>query len=203
MARRSTPEVNAGSLADIAFLLLIFFLVTTTIETDSGISRKLPPMQDEEVEPPVIKEKNIFQVIVNRNNDLLVEDELMELKDLRAAAVAFLDNGGGVGPDACDYCEGAGDPTSSDNPFDKAVIMLVNDRQTEYGTYIAVQNELVAAYNQLRDRSAQRLFGKSFRQMEEEYDDPRYRGNKDRLKEQIEQIRSMWPQRLSEADPKN
>ena len=202
MARRSTPEVNAGSLADIAFLLLIFFLVTTTIETDSGISRKLPPMQDEEVVPPVIKEKNIFQVIVNRNNDLLVEDELMELSDLREAAKAFLDNGGGVGPEACDYCEGAGDPTSSDNPI-KAVIMLVNDRQTEYGTYIAVQNELVGAYNELRDRTAQRLFGKSFQQMESDFNDVRYTGNKDRLKEQIEQVRDMWPQKLSEADPKN
>ena len=202
MARRSTPEVNAGSLADIAFLLLIFFLVTTTIETDSGISRKLPPMQDENVVPPVIKEKNIFQVIVNRNNDLLVEDELMELKDLRAAAVAFLDNGGGVGPEACDYCQGAGDPTSSDNP-DKAVIMLVNDRQTEYGTYIAVQNELVGAYNELRNRTAQRLYGKSFTQMEADFNDARFTGNKDRLKEQLEEIRDMWPQKLSEADPKS
>lgn len=202
MARRSTPEVNAGSLADIAFLLLIFFLVTTTIETDSGISRKLPPMQEEEVEPPVIKEKNIFQVIVNRNNDLLVEDELMELKDLREAAIAFLDNGGGVGPEACTYCQGAKDPTSSDNPT-KAVIMLVNDRQTEYGTYIAVQNELVGAYNELRDRTAQRLYGKSFRQMEADYADVRFTGNKEKLKEQIEEVRDMWPQKLSEADPKN
>lgn len=202
MARRSTPEVNAGSLADIAFLLLIFFLVTTTIETDSGISRKLPPMQDENVEPPIIKEKNIFQVIVNRNNDLLVEDELMELKDLREAAIAFLDNGGGVGPEACDYCQGAGDPTSSDNPI-KAVIMLVNDRQTEYGTYIAVQNELVGAYNELRNRTAQRLYGKSFYQMEADYNSVTYTGNKDRLKEQLEEIRDMWPQKLSEADPKN
>ncbi|MCY2685694.1 ExbD/TolR family protein [Salinimicrobium sp. TH3] len=202
MARRSTPEVNAGSLADIAFLLLIFFLVTTTIETDSGISRKLPPMQDENVEPPIIKEKNIFKVIVNRNNDLLVEDELMELKDLRDAAVAFLDNGGGVGPEACTYCEGAGDPTSSDNPI-KAVIMLVNDRQTEYGTYIAVQNELVGAYNELRNRSAQRLYGKSFAQMEADYDNINYTGNKEALKERIEEIRDMWPQKLSEADPKN
>ena len=202
MARRSTPEVNAGSLADIAFLLLIFFLVTTTIETDSGISRKLPPMQDEQVVPPVIKEKNIFQVIVNRNNDLLVEDELMELKDLREAAIAFLDNGGGVGPEACDYCQGAGDPTSSDNPI-KAVIMLVNDRQTEYGTYIAVQNELVGAYNELRNRTAQRLYGRSFAQMEADYNSVTYTGNKDRLKEQIEEIKDMWPQKLSEADPKN
>ncbi len=202
MARRSTPEVNAGSLADIAFLLLIFFLVTTTIETDSGISRKLPPMQDENVEPPIIKEKNIFKVIVNRNNDLLVEDELMELKDLRDAAVSFLDNGGGVGPEACTYCEGAGDPTSSDNPI-KAVIMLVNDRQTEYGTYIAVQNELVGAYNELRNRSAQRLYGKSFSQMEADYDNINFTGNKESLKERIEEIRDMWPQKLSEADPKN
>ncbi len=202
MARRSTPEVNAGSLADIAFLLLIFFLVTTTIETDSGISRKLPPMQDENVEPPIIKEKNIFKVIVNRNNDLLVEDELMELKDLRDAAVAFLDNGGGVGPEVCTYCEGAGDPTSSDNPI-KAVIMLVNDRQTEYGTYIAVQNELVGAYNELRNRSAQRLYGKSFSRMEADYDNINFTGNKESLKERIEEIRDMWPQKLSEADPKN
>lgn len=189
-------------MADIAFLLLIFFLVTTTIETDSGISRKLPPMQEEEVEPPVIKQKNIFQVIVNRNNQLLVEDELMELKDLREAAIAFLDNGGGAGEERCDYCQGAGDPTSSDNP-EKAVIMLVNDRQTEYGTYIAVQNELVAAYNVLRDRTAQRLYGKSFTKMEADYDDVNYRGDKERLKEQIQEIRDMWPQKLSEADPKS
>ncbi len=202
MARRSSPEVNAGSLADIAFLLLIFFLVTTTIETDSGISRKLPPMQEENVEPPIIKEKNIFQVIVNRNNDLLVEDELMELSALKDAAIAFLDNGGGVGPEACNYCQGAGDPSSSDNPA-KAVIMLVNDRQTEYGTYIAVQNELVGAYNELRDRTAQRLYGKSFSQMEENYDNVNFTGNKEELKEQIEEIRDMWPQKLSEADPKS
>ncbi|MFD0977012.1 ExbD/TolR family protein [Salinimicrobium gaetbulicola] len=202
MPRRSSPEVNAGSMADIAFLLLIFFLVTTTIETDSGISRKLPPMQEEEVEPPIIKQKNIFQVIVNRNNQLFVEDEIMELGDLREAAKKFLDNGGGVGPEACDYCQGAKSPESSDNP-DKAVIMLVNDRQTEYGTYIAVQNELVAAYNELRDRTAQRLYGKSFTKMEADYDDVNYRGNKDLLKERIQEIKDMWPQKLSEAEPKS
>lgn len=202
MPRRSSPEVNAGSMADIAFLLLIFFLVTTTIETDSGISRKLPPMQEDIVDPPVIKQKNIFQVIVNRNNQLLVEDEIMELGDLREAAKKFLDNGGGTGPEACDYCQGAKSPESSDNP-DKAVIMLVNDRQTEYGTYIAVQNELVAAYNELRDRSAQRLYGKSFVKMEADFKDVNYRGNKELLKERIQEIKDMWPQKLSEAEPKS
>lgn len=202
MAKRDTPEVNAGSMADIAFLLLIFFLVTTTMENDSGISRKLPPMQDQEVEPPILKEKNVFQVMVNRNNDLLVEEELMDLSDLRQAAVDFLDNGGGVGPEACDYCQGAGDPASSDNPI-KAVIMLVNDRNTSYGTYIAVQNELVAAYNQLRNRTAMELYGKSFTQMEADYNDVNYTGDKELLEEQIQRVRDMWPQKLSEADRAN
>ena len=105
MARRSAPEVNAGSMADIAFLLLIFFLVTTTIETDSGINRKLPPME-EIIDPPIIKERNIFTVVVNKNNQILVEEELMDLSDLRKEAVAFLDNGGGLDEEACDYCQG-------------------------------------------------------------------------------------------------
>lgn len=200
MARRSAPEVNAGSMADIAFLLLIFFLVTTTIETDSGISRKLPPWQPEEQDPPVIKQRNIFTVLVNRNNELLVEDEFMKIEELREAAFEFLDNGGGSGDEACDFCQGPGDPSSSVNP-QKAIISLVNNRGTEYGTYIAVQNELVAAYNQLRDREAQRLFGKSFTQMEKEYNDPNYTGNKDKLKEQIGVIKDMIPQKLSEAEP--
>lgn len=200
MARREAPEVNAGSMADIAFLLLIFFLVTTTIETDSGISRKLPPWQPEEQDPPVIKQRNIFTVLVNRNNELLVEDEYMQIDELREAAFEFLDNGGGTGDEACSFCQGPGSPSSSVNP-QKAIISLVNDRGTEYGTYIAVQNELVAAYNQLRDREAQRMFGKSFTQMEKDYNDPNYNGNKDKLQEQIEVIKDMIPQKLSEAEP--
>ncbi|PKD20691.1 biopolymer transporter ExbD [Salegentibacter salinarum] len=201
MARRSAPEVNAGSMADIAFLLLIFFLVTTTIETDSGISRKLPEWQPEEQDPPIIKERNIFQVLVNANNQLLVEDEEMEIEELRQAAVEFLDNGGGTGDEACDFCQGAGDPDSSVNPT-KAIISLVNNRGTEYGTYIAVQNELVAAYNQLRDREAQRLFGTSFTEMQARYDDSRTsEGAKETLKERIEVIKDMIPQKLSEAEP--
>ena len=86
MAKRSAPEVNAGSMADIAFLLLIFFLVTTTIETDSGLNRKLPPMEDQ-VDPPIIREKNIFTVVVNKNDQLLVEEELTEIKDLRSLII--------------------------------------------------------------------------------------------------------------------
>lgn len=202
MAKRSAPEVNAGSMADIAFLLLIFFLVTTTIETDKGISRKLPEWQPEDVDPPVIKQRNIFTVQVNSNNDLLVEDEEMELKDLREAAFKFLDNGGGTGDEACSFCQGAKDPSSSVNP-QKAVISLQNNRGTNYSMYIAVQNELVAAYNELRDREAKRMYGMTYTKMEKDYNDPNYHGNKDALKEKIDVITDMIPQKLSEAEPKS
>lgn len=198
MAKRAAPEVNAGSMADIAFLLLIFFLVTTTIETDSGISRKLPPKQEDEVEPPILKQKNIFVVEVNKNNDLLVEEAPMELKDLREAAIAFLDNGASN----CEYCKGDKDPSSSDNP-EKAVISLRNNRETNYATYIAVQNELVAAYNFLRNREAERLFGKSFVQLEKEVKDVNLSEKaRDRRKEQVKQIQQMYPEKLSEAEAK-
>lgn len=197
MAKRSAPEVNAGSMADIAFLLLIFFLVTTTIETDSGLNRKLPPI-DENQEDVIIKQKNIFTVLINGKNQLLVEDELMELKDLRKAAVEFLDNGGGTGDDACSYCKGKRSPESSDNP-DKAIISLKNERETTYSTYISVQNELVGAYNQLRDRRAMELYGVTFKKMQENAADANYVGSKTKLKEQIEKIQLEYPQKLSEV----
>lgn len=206
MARRGgAPEVNAGSMADIAFLLLIFFLVTTTIETDAGLDRKLPPIDDTQQQDVIIKQKNIFTVEVNKNNQLLVEENLMRLEDLREAAVKFLDNGGGEGEtgERCDYCKGDRDPASSDHP-NKAIISLRNDRQTKYSTYIAVQNELVAAYNELRNREAQRLFGRPFTDMEAQYLDPKTPSSvKDELKPKIERIQGMYPQKLSEAEPKS
>ena len=203
MAKRSAPEVNAGSMADIAFLLLIFFLVTTTIETDSGLNRKLPPMEDQ-VDPPIIREKNIFTVVVNKNDQLLVEEELTEIKDLRSLAVSFLDNGGGVGEESCDYCQGERDESSSDNP-DKAIISLKNNRETSYKVYIAIQNELVAAYNELRNREFLRLYpsvGLNFVDAQKKYDDPRTSvDHSEDLKPKIDVVKNMFPQKLSEAEP--
>lgn len=196
MAKRSAPEVNAGSMADIAFLLLIFFLVTTTIETDTGITRKLPPIPEEKTPPPEINDRNVFTVSINKNDELLVEDEYMELKDLRQMALAFLDNGGR----GCEYCQGQRDPSSSDNPV-KAVISLKNDRETNYGMYIAVQNELVAAYNILRNREAQRLFGTDYVDMEDKFNGMKDGEDKAQLKENIKTIREMYPEKLSEAEP--
>ena len=203
MAKRSAPEVNAGSMADIAFLLLIFFLVTTTIETDSGLNRKLPPMEDQ-VDPPIIREKNIFTVVVNKNDQLLVEEELTEIKDLRSLAVSFLDNGGGVGEESCDYCQGERDESSSDNP-DKAIISLKNNRETSYKVYIAIQNELVAAYNELRNREFLILYpsaGLNFVDAQKKYDDPRTSvDDSEDLKPKIDVVKNMFPQKLSEAEP--
>lgn len=184
MAKRALPEINAGSMADIAFLLLIFFLVTTTMDVDSGINRKLPPWDEEQLDdPPPIKKKNIFTVLVNSRNQLLVEDEYMELEDLREAAKRFLNNNG---DGSCDYCSGAlRSPTSSDNPG-KAIISLQNDRGTNYKTYISVQNELAAAYNDLREELAQRLYGKSYEDLEDEA---------------REEVQNAYPQKISEAEP--
>ena len=183
-------------MADIAFLLLIFFLVTTTIETDSGLDRMLPP-----IEPPdqdvVIKQKNIFTVNINKNGQLLAEEELIELTELRERAIAFLDNGG---DGTCNYCKGRKDESSSDNPT-KAIISLKNDRETRYGTYITVQNELVGAYNDLRNREAQRLYGRDFTEMEAEYLNPETASEiRDELKDKVKRIQDLFPQKLSEAE---
>ena len=146
--RKGAPEVNAGSMADIAFLLLIFFLVTTKFPTDAGVPRMLPPMiEDPDVKPPPVRKKNLFEVSINGAGMLLVEDNTMEFSEIKDAAIAFLDNNG---DGSCKHCQGARLEDSSDNPG-KAIVSLKNARQTEYGVYLTVQNELMAAYNFLRN----------------------------------------------------
>lgn len=209
MARKEIPEINAGSMADIAFLLLIFFLVTTTMDVDSGISRKLSEKPPENFVPPVIKNKNILEVNLNRNNDLLVEDEEMELKDLKQFTIDFLDNGGGTGkPDEfgpgkpCNYCNGKQLEDSSDHP-NKAIISVQSDRGTEYGVYIAVQNELLAAYTELRNRYAKSHLTGQYKGMS--YDDLllSYKNDKENedLKAIIKKVKNAYPQIISDAEP--
>lgn len=202
MARREVPEVNAGSMADIAFLLLIFFLVTTTIEKDSGIARTLPPIDDIEEEVN-IRKRNLFIVNVNKDDQLLVNEEQMALKDLRKAAIEFIDNGGAPQgtADYCDFCEGLRDPKSSDNP-EKAIISLQNDRLTSYKMYIAVQNELVAAYNELRNRESQRLYGWNYTEVKNAIAEGNFRGDVAAAEERLKEIQIMIPQKLSEAEPR-
>ena len=202
MARRDVPEINAGSMADIAFLLLIFFLVTTTMNVDSGINKKLSEKPPPDYEPPVIKQKNIFEVNINRNNELLVEGERMELKDLKEAAIKFIDNGGGDGTSGqpCDYCKGERSESSSDHP-NKAIISVQSDRGTEYGTYIAVQDELLKAYTVLRNRLSQERYKMLYTELDKAYKDSQ-RQDED-LRRKVEDIKTSYPQILSDAEPTN
>jgi len=204
MAKRDIPEINAGSMADIAFLLLIFFLVTTTMNSDTGIPRKLPERQPKTENPPKIKEKNLFLVMLNRNGEILVEgDTYMKVDEIKDAAVKFLDNGGGENKDGdkCTYCKGKKDPASSDHP-DKAVISLGSARGTNYGDYIAVQNELVAAYSELRNRVSSDLYSVSFDELKEAADDDNNsKSKKEALQEKVKKIKKMYPMILSEQEP--
>jgi len=208
MAKRSAPEVNAGSMADIAFLLLIFFLVTTTIESDTGMTRRLPPKIDDNITPPKIKDKNLFTIVVNKNNDLLVEEQPMELKDLREATIAFLDNGGAKkgnenGTKFCPYCKGKRDPASSDNP-EKAVVSLQNSRETNYAAYIAITNEVLAAYRFLRNREANRLHKISYAEIVQQYkDSPDETPEKEAWKVKRDEVKKLFPEKFSEAESKD
>ena len=133
--QRDGAEVNSSSMADIAFLLLVFFLVTTTIASDKGIPMVLPPKSDQQDEVK-LKEKNIFKVLINSKDQLLVEDEPLETEQIREACIKFLNNRGR-------------DPESSDSPQD-AVVSIKADRGTSYEKYLTVLDEVTAAYNQSR-----------------------------------------------------
>lgn len=145
---RLSNEINAGSMADIAFLLLIFFLVTTTIVEDKGILVKLPPWSDDIPDITKMNSRNVYSVLVNASNDLLVRGEPMDIEQLRENTKEFISN-----PDQLSNL--AETPT-------KAIISLKNDRGTNYKTYLSVYNELQAAYNELRNEEALRRFGKEY-----------------------------------------
>lgn len=172
---RGVPEINAGSMADIAFLLLIFFIVATTMDVDSGILTRLPPMPEDLVEdPPEIKERNVLTVLVNANDQLLVEGDWTDVGQLKDIAKIFI-----VNPQKSETLPE--DPT-------KAVVSLQNDRGTSYNAYIQVQNELKAAYNEVRNEESRNRFGKLF----DDLDDT-----------QQKEIQKMYPVKISEAEPKD
>lgn len=144
---RKPPGVHAGSMADIAFLLLIFFLLSTKIPNDKGIVRKLPPPCKSLPCGGVITEKNILRIYINRDGEIMVEEKITDLSKLRATVKDFIGNNG---DGSCDYCLGPGLVDSSDNPT-VAVISLSAHRNTKYKNYISVQNEVSAAYSELRN----------------------------------------------------
>ncbi len=184
---RQLGEINASSMADIAFLLLIFFLVTTTMNVDTGLARMLPPMpEDKQDTEQDVKQRNILTVLINKSDRLLVGGQPMDVSMLREKTKEFIANP-------------KNDPNLPEkSPVDveffgvvdvaKGVISLQNDRGTSYRMYMLVQNELVAAYNELRDETARNKFGKLYNELTED---------------QQKAIQKIYPQRISEAEPKS
>jgi len=186
---RKLNQINASSMADISFLLLIFFLVTTSMNVSTGLMRRLPPPlpPDQEPQDIDIKKRNIFVVKINSMNKLLVQNEEMDIRDLKPKAKEFIKN----------EFNDANLPEKFSQEFEllgtmeitrEHVISLGNDVETQYQAYIDVQNELVAAYNELRNELAKDKFGKLF----EELTEP-----------QRKEIQEVYPMKISEAEPKN
>ncbi|NQU85195.1 MAG: biopolymer transporter ExbD [Mariniphaga sp.] len=187
MMARKIPQVNAGSMADIAFLLLIFFLVTTTMDIDTGIMRQLPPPPDPNQDIPRIKERNIMNILVSRSDRLLVNKKVGNIKTLKNDVIDFMSihHDDQLYPEvtlkSIDYI---GDVYTT-----KGIVSLKNDRGTSYDMYIQVQNELAAAFKELRDRLSMEKFGRKYDKLiNEDY---------------IDAINKAVPVRVSEAEPED
>ena len=187
MANRGVQEINASSMADIAFLLLIFWLTTTTMNADKGIRRQLPPMPDENQQQTDVKvnRRNIITVKINSQDRIFAGGEPIDISMLKDKIHEFLTNprnDENLPERVMTDIEGFGQ-----YPVSKGVISLQNDRGTSYRQYIAVQNELVKAVNEIRDEFSLNNYGKKFIQLDEE-------------KQEI--VKKAIPQQISEAEPK-
>jgi biopolymer transport protein ExbD len=185
---RPSGEFNAAPMADIAFLLLIFFLVATTFDVDTGIMRKLPPIPEEEQQEDdkQIKDRNVFEVLINSSDQLLVEDEVTRINNLREKAKEFIANPNNE--EDLPEMEVKEVPFFGETECTKGIISLQNDRGTSYEMYIKVQNELTAAYKELHDELAMRKFGKRYKELSKEKQDA---------------IGDKYPMIISEAEPKD
>ena len=185
--KRKIPEINAGSMADIAFLLLIFFLVATTMSTDTGIQRVLPPwVENPTDDAPPIKERNLMAVKVNQYDQIQMQGKLVDLRQVKDLAKEFILNAG----NSEDLPEKKMTEIEliGQYPVSEGVISLQNDRGTSYDMYIKVQNELTRAFNEIRDNVARQYFGAPV----SELDDAKR-----------EAIQKAVPNKISEAEPKN
>ncbi|MFC2188886.1 ExbD/TolR family protein [Peijinzhouia sedimentorum] len=178
---KGSQEINSGSMADIAFLLLIFFLVTTTIASDKGLPLILPPKQDPNVPPPEVEfnQRNIFKILINSNDQLLVEDEPFtdDITTLKNPIKRFLTNNGQ-------------DPTLSDSPKD-AVVSVKPERGTSYDVYIQLYDIILAAYNECYAEKVG-LTPDQFRNLDL---------NNPREKALYDQAREDFPRQISIAEP--
>ena len=187
---KKVPQINASSMADISFLLLIFFLVTTSMDVNQGLARRLPaPIPpDQKVEDTDINKRNLLVVKINSANQLMVQGQLMDVKQLREKAKEFIKNESDDAYFPKLYEEDFGEPIGVLKYTKEHVISVQNDVDTRYQSYLDVQNELVAAYNELRDECARKYFHKGYNELDEE---------------QQKQVQKVYPQKISEAEPKN
>lgn len=194
--KRKTPEINAGSQADIAFLLLIFFLVATTMNTDTGLTRMLPPMppEDQKQEEIKVKERNLFLVLISGSGNIMAgvpgKQELITLGQLKDKAKEFITNplDDENLPEKIDKEITLPNGSTWVYPVSEGVVSLQTTRDTNYQSYIMVQNELTRAFNEVRDEVAQRKFGSKFAELNEE---------------QSKAISTAVPLKISEAEPRN
>jgi biopolymer transport protein ExbD len=160
MAKRSTPGINTGSMADISFLLLTFFLLTSSINTEQGIPRRLPPPSDDKPKEIEIRQRNVFTVIVNFNDQIFANNQLIPLTQLTFRAKEFLENP--INDPNLPEKETKLIENMGEYPVSKGVLSLKNDQSTSYNMYVQVQNELQRAVNELRDKVSIQYFGKVY-----------------------------------------
>ena len=187
---KKIPQINASSMADISFLLLIFFLVTTSMDVNQGLARRLraPVPPDQKVANTDINKRNLMVVKINSANQLMVQGQMLDIKQLRAKAKEFIknENDDATLPKLVE--EDFGEPIGVVKYTKDHVISVQNDVDTQYQAYLDVQNELVAAYNELRDECARQYFHKAYAELDED---------------QQKQVQKVYPQKISEAEPKN
>lgn len=185
---KKTPAINSSSTADIAFLLLCYFLMTTTMGSQTGLSRRLPPMppENQKMENQEVNRRNIIVVKINSVDKIYAGNDALDVSQLKDKVKEFLTNptnDPSLPEKEMKDIEGYGQCAVS-----KGVISLQNDRGTSYQAYIAVQNELVKAVNELRDDFSLKAYGKKFARLDEE-------------KQEI--VKKAVPQNISEAEPKD
>ncbi|MDR0537594.1 MAG: biopolymer transporter ExbD [Tannerellaceae bacterium] len=188
--RKKVPSLNSTSSADIAFIMLLFFLLTSSMDTDRGLQRRLPPPvpKDQKIDDTKIKKRNILVVLINTDDQVAVGGEyITDMKALRQKVKEFVEN-----PTNNEHMP---EKIEVDVPFfgnmlvaKNHVISLLNDRGTSYQAYITVQSEIAAAYTELRNEISQKKFGKNFIELNEE---------------QQKAVQDIYPQKISEAEPKN
>lgn len=193
---RKTQEINAGTMADIAFLLLIFFLVTTTIDQELGISRKLAPKIDIP-NPPETKERNVFKVFVDRSDRLLVNGELGDIKLLKQRVREFIENK--TNKDNLSEKKPTEIKKLGNFPVSKGVVILQNDRGTTFNRYMEVQDVLTRAFNEMRNELSMEKFKRSFDELQLLANDET---NGAPYQEYVEAIETAIPISISEAAPR-